>query len=598
MANVPFRNLELSNLSFRQLQYISTNNSTTPNGFFLAGVNNIIVPRDPLNILSSYSGVDCAYLTSSISTINTQFPPVSTTAANAALGVASLGISLSTVSTTAGRAYEGVNSLGVSLSTVSTTAGQALNMSGSISSISTFTGLNTIEIMSLGATTSTQSTLIEYVTIGLSTVSTAAGLDVGATGPTGPTGPTGDISRWAESAAVANVRCGFSTLQDVAQFNQGSNNLMAAQLGSVFGQYNSTYGTGSLVAGFSNKEFATTGSPGYNFVAGSSNYVSTSYSVTVGLRNSNIGIYTLMTGSANLANLAVANSFISGCNNRVSRSINSFITGSSNFISTIETASVSLSQFMSGASNTTLTSLSHTEGRNNSTLGYGSHVEGTYNVSLIPYSHTFGLATRSVYPCSQTYGNGFFLNGSAIPIIGSAQTNIVTMTCGTNAAGTYKSMFYWNPLNQDIYVWNTNWSTISTLVMSNDNYPMAQTYNIALTAYNSNSGGTAGKGYYYAEYKASLYFDTPANTLYIGNIIGNTFTAAASSPVTLTATSAANNLANAPTITVRARANVLNAASNAAHIGFEVASSDSRVTSYYAHIRIDELVRPQIDPFY
>ncbi len=594
MANVPFRNLELSNLSFRQLQYISTNNSTTPNGFFLAGVNNIIVPRDPVSILSSYSGVDCSDLTSTISTYKVIVPQISTTATNAALGVTSLGLSLSTVSTTAGRSAEGVSSLGPSLSTVSTTAGRALNMSDSISSISTFTGLNTIEILGLGTTTSTQSTLIEYLAIGLSTVSTAAGLDVGATGPTGPTGPPGDVSDWANYAAVADVQCGYSTLKDIAQLNQGSNNLMAAQLGAIFGQHNSTYGTGSFVAGLSNREFPR-GTIGYNFVAGVSNIVSTNYSFTTGEGNQNYGFGNMITGVSNKAHPFANRNLILGNLNNVSSCEHSLIAGVSNIVSSsIEAASRAV--FVSGASNLVLTSFSHTEGNYNSTLGYAAHIEGFNNTTLAPYSHTLGLCSRNKIPCSQTYGNGFFVDGVAAPVIGSAQTNILTMTCGTSAANTYKPLFYWNPANQNLTTWNTTWSTLSTIVMSNEYFAMAQTYNIALTAYNSNGGGAAGKGYYYAEYKASLYFDTPAATLYIGNIVGNTFTAATSSPVTLTATSAANNLANAPTITLRARANVLNAGSNAAHIGFEVASSDARVTNYYAHIRVDELIRPVFDP--
>ena len=305
----------------------------------------------------------------------------------------------------------------------------------------------------------------------------------------------------------------------------------------------------------------------------------------------------MIAGQGNRANIYANDNLILGHVNNVSTCIHSLIAGVSNIVSS-SIERVTRGAFVSGGDNRVMTSFSHTEGRYNSTFGYAAHIQGLNNTTLAPYSHTLGLCTHNKIPCSQTYGNGFFVDGLITPVIGSAQTNIVTMTCGTSAANTYKPLFYWNPATEDIRTWNTNWSTLSTIVMSNESFAMTQTYNIALTAYNSNGGGTAGKGYYYAEYKASLYFDTPATTLYIGNIVGNTFTVATASPVTLTATSAANNLANAPTITFRARANVLNLGLRAAHIGFEVASSDARVTNYYAHIRIDEMMRPVIDPYF
>lgn len=722
MANVPFRNLELSNLSFRQLQYVSTNNTTAPNGFILAGVNNSIIPRDPLPLFSTYSGIDLAYMNSTISTQVTIIPIISTNAGTAitlaqsigpsissystSLGsvintfsnatgtsIVSLGNSISSVSTFAGVAQNGVNSLGISLSTVSTTAGYSINMTTSISSISTLTGQNIVTIQGLGNTISSQSTVLGHVEIGLSTVSTSAALNIGPTGATGPTGPTGDSAQWALYPAVADVLCGYSTLRDIAQLNQGTSNLLAAEYGAIFGQFNSTFGLGSFVAGRSNMEFGSTNivAAGHNFVStnnaavlGLSNYVVGPGSLTMGLNNSTInrggycegsgnrvngdyahaeglsnivdGTYSHVEGFRNLvstgfnhvigisnivisgsnnvvggANNTVTNhsnfvfgfgssnggfrniifgtgnrtktgandNLISGSNNTVERTVTSLIAGNANYISSIASASVGArSIFVTGESNTVLNSFTYTDGVMNSTIGYGSHVEGLENISFGSFANVRGLTALNRIPTAQTYANGFFFDPLNVPLKGSAQTNVLTLTAGTATANTYKFLRYWEPNQAMLNAWNTGFSTMSTIVMSNDGYPMAQTYNIALTGYNSNNGGAAGKGYYYGEYRASLYFDTPTSELYIGNLVGATFTAATSSPVTLTAANVANNLANAPTITVRARANVISAFNRAAQIAFEVASTDARITNFYAHVRIDEMLRPQIDPYF
>lgn len=667
MANVPFRNLELNNLSFRQLQYISTNNSIAPNGYFMAAVNNSIIPRDPVAMLSTYASIDLNYFNSTLSTYAIIIPQISTNTDTAlrlaqaagpaistlstsvggsintlsnttAIQILSLGNSISTVSTSAGIGLMGVNSLGSSLSTVSTTAGQALYMTGSISSISTFTGNNTIAIAGLGATISSQSTVLGHVEIGLSTVSTSAGLNIGPTGATGPTGPTGDSATWANYVAVADVRLGSSTIRDFTGMVMSTNTLGGDRC-VVFGSNNSTFGTGTVMCGTNNRVDGFTSntydlvggnlnsvisSLGYNTLFGRSNILSNvqysivegllntvsncSYSHVEGTSNRVIRDYSHAEGQFNRINGTFSHA--EGAFNSISTTL-SHAEGTSNIIlapfggfSHIEGLSNitgGLGSHVEGQSNYAMGYYSHTEGRHNSTMGYGGHVEGMNNTVLSNYSRATGLAARAAIPVSQTYGHGFFTNSSNIPVIGSAQTTILTMTAGTNNAGVFKPLHYWDPFSENITSFSLM-STLSTVVMSNENYPLSHTYNLALTGYNSNYGTLggllAGKGYYYAEYRASMYFDALSNALYVGNLVGATFTAATSSPITLTAANTANNLVNAPTITVRARANVLSAASNAAQISFEVASSDARVTNYYAHVRIDEVLMPLVDPFY
>jgi hypothetical protein len=650
----------------------------------MAAVNNSIIPRDPVTMLSTYASIDLNDINSTFSTYAVIIPQISTntntalrlaqaagpaistfstsvggainTLSNAtAIQILSLGNSISSVSSFTGVAQGGVNSLGISLSTVSTTAGLALNMTGSISSISTLTGNNTIAIAGLGATISSQSTVIGHVEAGLSTVSTSSGLNIGPTGPTGPTGPASDSATWANYVAVADIRCGYSTLRDVAQLNQGSTNLLAAELGAVFGIHNSTFGTGSFVAGLSNVEFGST-----NCVMGSRNFVSTNNAVAFGISNIVTGVGSHAEGLSNIVGdnfnyamgtsnriLAGSNNFIGGQNNIISTgSLNlifgfdnsngggggNFIVGTDNRTTTAncnivygDSNNVTRTAFglvggrrnntnlssegsnifgpvVFGLCNAALHSYTYTEGVYNSTIGYGAHTQGMHNVNYGRYSHVTGLTAVNRIPVAQTYANNFFLNGLGIPVTGSAQTNILTMTSGTATANNYKFFRYWDPNAFQLGEWNTNFSTLSTVVMSNQDYPLSHTYNLALTGYNSNYGptSTAGKGYYYAEYRASMYFDTRTNALYVGNLVAGTFTAATSSPITLTAANAANNLAGTvtPTITVRARANVVNAGSNAAQIAFEIASSDARVTNYYAHVRIDEVLMPLIDPIF
>jgi hypothetical protein len=757
MANVPFRNLELNNLSFKQLQYISTNNSVAPNGYFMASVSNIIIPRDPVTTLSTYANVDLNNINSTFSTYAVLVPQISTNTDTAlrlaqaagpaistlstsvggaintlstntgsainslsnatATSIISLGNSISTVSTNAGIAQQGVNSLGISLSTISTSAGTAFNMSGSISSISTFTGNNTMSIISLGNTISSQSTVLGNVEIGLSTVSTSAALNIGPTGPTGPTGPAGDNALWAAYTAVADVRVGASTIRDFMGMVMSTNTLGGNRC-VVFGSNNSTFGTGSLMMGTNNVINGYINNT-YDFVGGRSNSVISSlgYNTVIGDRANLYSSQFCVVGGQENTVSSCSYSYCAGGNNDIRRAGVSHIDGVNHLISNIQYTRVSgcnhtinagiLTQTVNsridgerntviggpvvtcaidgiqntidatsgiiinashaegytniitksyshaeGAGNTISGEYSHAEGTNNfiydsvshaegdyntifagatgshvegfsnrvygryahaegtttyltgafghteglytSSLGIGAHAEGNETIAASNASHAAGIYSIARIPGSYTYTNTFLPQGAgSSPLKGTAQTSLVTMRSKTTAGSTPAAFVYYDPGSNAASLFGsfTTLSNINMTVSYGATSLFAQTFNVAITGVNSNvGGGTAGKGFFYSEYRASLYYDV-LGTLYVGNLVAGTYTAATAGAITLSAANAANNLQGAPTITVRATAGLIGGGPSA-RIAFDVQSSTATPINYYAHIRMDEVMRP------
>jgi hypothetical protein len=425
----------------------------------------------------------------------------------------------------------------------------------------------------------------------------------------------------------------------IYSFSAGCNNTASGVHATAFGSLNTASGDQSFSAGYENLASGTR-----SFVIGTNNVGSAAGTYVEGINNIGTGQISHTEGCNNYTGPVAANAHAEGWSTVVmgiaghAEGYKAIAHGNYSHAEGFNVSSIGFGSHAQGISTITAGIASHVEGTNNVAFGYASHAGGSNtssigaasftggcstiatgdasfayglhgnaldigsaafgfsNTAASDFGHVAGVFAKSRLPAAATVGGAAFSNfaGSAV-LPGSGQTNTMNLYCISYEDSSTLSLAYvsttttFNAIEIPIYV-------------EASNYYM-QTVNVKLTGHEQKysggsliAGGSAGLGFYYAEYNFHIYWDNQSPPeLYICDSTGTT--GGNGSTTSLSTIRAVNKLQNLNTIGLQAFVSSVGTGldGNGNQMGYyrldiTKNSAGTRCINWQAHLTVEEVM--------